>query len=180
MPPSLGLRVSEGHAWAGCALQGMYPPDWSWLLMAGQLALAGDAEGSCWGPHVLERLPRKPTESPWQHLYPRCLHSNTPTELSLHPATSGLGSRQVSSHATLGLKTAGRGPGWGLNIIPLPPVIFFNIQFYLFGAVLGLRCYEAFSLIGSTGAALWSWCQASHCGGFSLQSAGSVVAVCAL
>lgn len=27
-------------------LAGMYPPDWSWLLMAGQLALAGDAEGA--------------------------------------------------------------------------------------------------------------------------------------
>ena len=101
-----------------------------------------------------------------------------PTQQHSHQAVTssgscrGLGSKQVSSRATRGLKTAGRGPGCGLNIIPLPPVIFLIYNFTsLFWAVLGLRCYEGFSLIASSrgyplgmgpGFSLWRLLFAGH------------------
>ena len=38
---------------------------------------------------------------------------------------------------------------------------------FLFLVVLGLRCYEGFSLVAVSGAALELHCVASRCGGFS-------------
>ena len=93
------------------------------VLMVGQLASAGDAGGTVGVPTSCNLCPGSPRNPPGS--------TYTPAAYTATPAPSHHRIRQLQWFglqasercATLRLMTACRGPGWGLNIIPLPPVI---------------------------------------------------------